>query len=218
MGKAVSRSCVYSSGLLSSPEAFARTLHAHAQGLEKRGGPVAAPVQLAFAPRVLATEGAVDPDLHGLSDEAEAEANDEEVRQTTETLGSPTEDAVQLLSDMRALAEKARRAPDAKVRALFAWMRENLWPALGLGEETKARRTWSDRRVILFTEYADTKRYLVELLTAAAAHTDQGELRIGQFHGRMGRRRTRRGAAPSTASRTTIRSASWSRRMQRARA
>jgi Skp family chaperone for outer membrane proteins len=40
--------------------------------------------------------------------------------------------------------------------------------------------------VILFTEYADTKRYLVELLSAAIAHTKDGDQRILQFHGGMG--------------------------------
>lgn len=173
--------------LLSSPEAFARTLQAHVQGLEKRGAPVAAPEQkqLAFAPRVAPADSGADPELHGLSDEAQAEVEDDDVRRASLSL-SPTEEARKLLAEMRALAEKARRAPDAKVLALFAWLRENLCPALGLGEETKASRAWSDRRVILFTEYADTKRYLVELLTAAVAYTDKGEQRIRQFHGGMG--------------------------------
>jgi len=170
--------------LLSSPEAFARTLQAHAQGLEKRGGP-SATQQLALAPRVTPLESA-DPELYGQSDEAQAEEDDADVRRTSEELTSPTEEARQLLSEMRAMAEKARRAPDAKTHALLAWMRENLCPAIGLGEDTKASRAWGPRRVLLFTEYADTKRYLVELLTAAVAHTDQGELRIRQFHGGMG--------------------------------
>lgn len=174
--------------LLSSPEAFARTLHAHAQGVEKRGGPVTAPAQqqLAFAPRAALADEAADPELHGLSDEAQAEVDDDEVRLASLALTSPTQEARALLSEMRALAEKARRAPDAKVLALFAWLREHLCPALGLGEDTKARRAWTDQRVILFTEYADTKRYLVELLTAAVAYTDRGDQRIRQFHGGMG--------------------------------
>ena len=53
----------------------------------------------------------------------------------------------------------------------------------------RARRRaakWSPRRVIIFTEYGDTKRYLLELLSAAVAHTDDGERRILQFHGGMG--------------------------------
>jgi hypothetical protein len=170
--------------LLSSPEALARTLEAHAQGLEKHGGP-SATRQLVLTPRVEPLESA-DPELYGLSDEAVAEEEDADVRRASGELTSPTEEARQLLSEMRALAEKARRAPDAKTRALLAWVRENLCPAVGLGEDTKASRAWGPRRVLLFTEYADTKRYLVELLTAAVAHTDQGELRIRQFHGGMG--------------------------------
>jgi ERCC4-related helicase len=170
--------------LLSSPEAFARTLQAHAQGLEKHGGPSASQ-QLILAPRVTPLES-VDPELYGVSDEAQAEDEDAAVRRTSGELTSPTEEARKLLSDMRAMAEKARRAPDAKTQALLAWVRENLCPAVGLGEDTKASRAWGPRRVLLFTEYADTKRYLVELLTAAVAHTDQGEQRIRQFHGGMG--------------------------------
>jgi hypothetical protein len=170
--------------LLSSPEAFARTLQAHAQGLDKRGGPSTAQ-QLLLAPRVAPIDSA-DPELYGLSDEAQAEDEDADVRSASRGLISPTEEARQLLSDMRALAEKARRTPDAKTQALLAWVREHLCPAVGLGEDTKANRKWGPRRVLLFTEYADTKRYLVELLTAAVAHTDQGEQRIRQFHGGMG--------------------------------
>lgn len=166
--------------LLSSPDAFARTLQAHAQGLEKKGGPTAAPDQrkLAFV------EG--DAELHGVSDEAQAEEDDAEVVRTSSDLPSPTDEARKLLADMRAIAEKARRSPDAKTQALLAWIRENLCPAVGLGEDTKAKRHWGPRRVLLFTEYADTKRYLVELLAAAVAHTDKGEQRIRQFHGGMG--------------------------------
>ena len=170
--------------LLSSPEAFARTLRAHVHGLEKHGGPTTSK-QLLLAPRVTPLEN-TDPELYGLSDEAQADDEDADVRRTSGALASPTEEARQLLSDMRAMAEKARRAPDAKTQALLAWVRENLCPAVGLGEDTKASRAWGPRRVLLFTEYADTKRYLVELLTAAVAHTDQGELRIRQFHGGMG--------------------------------
>ncbi|MCU0294382.1 MAG: SWF/SNF helicase family protein, partial [Thermoanaerobaculaceae bacterium] len=45
---------------------------------------------------------------------------------------------------------------------------------------------WSSRRVILFTEYADTKRYYVDLLAQAIAHTDDAERRVMTYHGGMG--------------------------------
>ena len=170
--------------LLSSPEAFARTLQAHAQGLAKRGGPVAAPEQRKLPLADIDAEA--DPETYGQSDEAMAEEDDALVRRASGSLPTPTEEARSLLSDMRALAEKARRAPDAKAMALLAWLRENLCPAVGLGEGTRADPRWKPGRVIIFTEWADTKRYLVELLTAAVAHTHDGEARILQFHGGMG--------------------------------
>lgn len=178
--------------LLSSPEAFARTLDAHVQGIEKKGGLVAAPQQQTLlndkrpARKNTTADVDADPETYGVSDEALAEENLAAVRRTSAALPSPTEEARALLSEMRALVEKARREPDAKTLALFAWMREHLCPALGLGEATKASRAWTPRRVILFTEYADTKRYLVELLNAAVMHTDDAENRILQFHGGMG--------------------------------
>lgn len=173
--------------LLSSPEAFARTLQAHAEGLERRsGGAIAASEQrrLDFAPRATADVN-LDPETYGLSDEAVAEEDDAFVRTASAEL-SPTAEARALLSEMRALAEKARRAPDGKALVLFAWLREHLCPALGLGEDTRASRAWTNRRAIIFTEWADTKRYLVELLVAATAYTDDAEHRIMQFHGGMG--------------------------------
>ncbi len=178
--------------LLSSPEAFARTLDAHAQGLEKKGGPAAAPQQQSLlkdkkaARKNLADDFDVDPETYGVSDEALAEENIAAIRRASAALPSPTDEARTLLSEMRALAEKARREPDAKTLALLAWMRETLCPAIGLGDTTRASRAWSNRRVILFTEYADTKRYLVELLSAAVSFTDDSENRILQFHGGMG--------------------------------
>jgi Helicase conserved C-terminal domain/SNF2-related domain len=165
--------------LLSSPEAFARTLAAHAQGLAKQGGPVVAALRPQREP-----DG--DPDSHGPSDETLAEEGEAAVRAASAALPEQTEEARTLLSEMRALAERARGQPDAKTLALLDWIRRNLCPAAGLGEETRADRAWSDLRVILFTEYADTKRYLVELLTQAIAHTDDGEHRILSFHGGMG--------------------------------
>ncbi|MCU0657953.1 MAG: DISARM system SNF2-like helicase DrmD [Polyangiaceae bacterium] len=173
--------------LLSSPEAFARSIEAHARKLEDKGGPRAAPEQsklpLKEAP---AGEEEVDPETHGTSDEAEAAEAEAQLREATATLPPPTEEARALLADLRALAEKTRRAPDAKTRALLAWIREHLCPAVGLPPGTMATKKWTDRRVILFTEYADTKRYLLEILAPAVAHTDDGEHRILTFHGGMG--------------------------------
>ncbi|MCB1021453.1 MAG: helicase, partial [Acidobacteria bacterium] len=75
---------------------------------------------------------------------------------------------------MTALAEGSRTLPDAKVRYLIEWIRDNMCP--GLSE-------WNDRRVILFTEWEDTRRYLQQQLEAAIARTDRAGERIAVYQG-----------------------------------
>jgi SNF2 family DNA or RNA helicase len=163
--------------LLSSPEAFARTLEVHATALSKAGG-----LKLP-APQ---TEFFEDPDTYGESEEALAAEEDALVRASSTELPTPTQEANALLQSMRALAEKARRQADSKTRALLAWMRAHLCPGIGISDPKRDQRAWTDSRVIVFTEYGDTKRYLHELLTEAIAGTDQAEHRIAVLHGGMG--------------------------------
>ncbi len=171
--------------LLSSPEAFARTIEVHARSVEKAGGiKVNAPVQATGAQ--LSLDDALDTETYGEDDEAILAEELDAVAAASASLPSPTDEAKGLLSRMRALADKARRRPDAKALALFAWLRANCCAGIGQPAAKKKDCQWTDRRVILFTEYADTKRYLVELLREAISHTDGGEERILQFHGGMG--------------------------------
>jgi superfamily II DNA or RNA helicase len=165
--------------LLSSPESFAKSLEVHAAAVERQGGVI--PVKA----RSEIPDSELDVDLFGRSDEAIQADADAELQAQSERLPSPTEEATALLKSLRAMAERARRAPDAKVRALLAWMRVHLCPAIGVKNST-ASREWSSRRVILFTEWADTKRYLLELLREAVADTDGAEDRIASFSGGMG--------------------------------
>jgi hypothetical protein len=87
------------------------------------------------------------------------------------------------------LAARHRGAPDAKVRALVEWIRRNQCPAVDIGgadaNASKADRQWTDRRLLIFTEYGDTKRYLRTLLNAAIDGTDRGDERVMELHGGM---------------------------------
>jgi hypothetical protein len=178
--------------LLSSPEAFARTLEVHAASVERAGGVKVSGSRAASSATDAAAEAAVavdetlDPEAYGENEEVVLAEELDAVAATSAALPTPTAEARKLLSQMRALAAKARRKPDAKVLALFAWLRAHCCPGLGDANASKTARRWTDRRVILFTEYADTKRYLVELLTEAVSYTDGGDERILQFHGGMG--------------------------------
>ena len=61
---------------------------------------------------------------------------------------------------------------------LLAWIRQHMCPDLG-----KPGATWNDTRVLIFTEYDDTKRYLQQQLDAAIAGSDRAEHRIAIYHG-----------------------------------
>jgi superfamily II DNA or RNA helicase len=163
--------------LLSSVEAFCRTLQLHAKSVG--AGKAETALQLTIAE--------TDDDEYGPDDDALEATAGAEVEAASRLLQSPEGRARHLLADMLKLAEQRRAAADAKVRSLVDWIRTNQCRAVRIGgaEGRGKDREWTDRRVIIFTEYGDTKRYLVQLLGAAIAGTDEDDARILQFHGGM---------------------------------
>ena len=72
------------------------------------------------------------------------------------------------------------------MRAFITWMREHQSPAFPVpGTPRRVAPVVCHRRVLIFTEYADTKNYLVHQLEAALADTDRAEDRILVLHGGM---------------------------------
>jgi hypothetical protein len=108
---------------------------------------------------------------------------------TAATAGDSTKANVarekELLAEMERVAEAGRALVDARVRYLIGWVRQHMCPGARLPGEPCPRpeAKWSDLRALIFTEYDDTKRYLVEMLRAAVADTDLAEHRIEVFHG-----------------------------------
>lgn len=159
--------------LLSSIEAFARTLSKHAASLNRRN---------AFKND---ESDNADDDEYGEIDFGDE--IDQEVIQASAELAIPLGRAKDLLEKMQQVANQSRNAADAKALALIAWLRENLCAAIGAtGNVEKAARVWSDRRVIIFTEFNDSKIYLQNILSEAIAETDLADERIMQFHGGLG--------------------------------
>jgi len=161
--------------LLSSVEAFHRTLQLHARAVAKAGDAAAHVVSEASKEeRLIAdaeTDGGIDENTLDGADDAVVEAE-------SAAMPTPSEEAVGLLQQMGDLAKTSRRDPDAKVRALLAWIAEHC-----LDDSNQ----WTERRVIVFTEYADTKRYLLGQLRAGLAEmTSDADDRIVQLHGGMG--------------------------------
>jgi hypothetical protein len=89
------------------------------------------------------------------------------------------------LEEMTRIAEEARGLPDARVHHLVDWIREHMCPALPpLGELPSGRAAkWNDTRVLIFTEYEDTLRYLRQQLEAALQNSDRAADRIAVYHG-----------------------------------
>lgn len=158
--------------LLSSVDAFHRTLGAHASS----GYTATAlrPTDEADAER---SEG-LDEALREEQAALEVAAASGEVHAQAEVAGV-AESARALLDRMEQRASELRHEPCAKARALFGWLEREL----GASDDPDAG--WVPRRVIIFTEYADTLHYLRKQL---AHHYGQGvvDRRVIVMHGGMG--------------------------------
>lgn len=180
--------------MLSSIEAFSRTLKVHRRTMEKiwaKETPEPAKEKLSSVTQLelLAGEIDADDDRAELTEEELAKLEDSQFEASTEaTAGDdskadkPTE--MTLLDKMQSIAEQARIHPDGRVRFLIQWMQKHMCPAIHLpGEKGKGDMNWTDERMIIFTEYEDTKRYLVNMLRSAVSGTEFDEFRIEVFHG-----------------------------------
>jgi len=167
--------------LLSSIEAFARTLKVHRASIERQASTsktIAAPEQYAL----LEQSVGYDDDRAELDEQELEQEEDAQMAAATQATGENiTQRELELLEEMTAIAENFRHQADGRILELVHWLKKNLCPDLG-----KPGATWNDRRALIFTEYTDTKRYLETQLKEAIAQSDQATNRIGTFHGGMG--------------------------------
>ena len=187
--------------LLSSIEAFYRTLKKHKQTMERyweketsgdgsSNGKPPAEVASARQIKLLTQSPDRDTDTSQLSEAELGEMEDAQVEAaTTASMGNSSVADIQrekdLLEEMEGIAEQARGKPDAKVRRLIQWIRDNM--CAGVHEpgqrSSDTDGKWSDQRLLIFTEWEDSKRYLVNCLKSAVTGTDLAEQRIQIFHG-----------------------------------
>src|SRR6266511_2662679 len=174
--------------LLSSIAAFLRTLKAHRKTLQKLIDGEAAEASPAAAEAFVdgsTTEIIDDLGLEDQEAEEAIEADEEATAEAAAAIGAADASAAELrkeltaVDEMMALAENAARRPDARVLWLVRWIKANL---LSGGK-------WNDRRLIIFTEWEDTRRWLERRLREALADTDRAEERIGIFTGATGQDR-----------------------------
>lgn len=170
--------CGLQKRLLSSIEAFASTLKVHRRAFEAQVNashpiahgdgrmPVAVKLALTDAP------GSDDDRADASEDDLRVEEDQAMTAATSRGMGVAPAEAFEqerrLLEQMTEAAETARGRPDAKIHHILGWVREN-----------------PDKRALIFTEYADTKRYVERQLRTALTPNREDDPRIATFHGGM---------------------------------
>lgn len=182
--------------LFSSVETFARTLRVHRRTVRKQWeaslAEDAKPTALGRTDILL---GGIDSDddRATLPEPEQAAEEDAQIAAVSQATIGPAETAIardlfeqeqRVLDQMTEIAESTRALPDARVNRLLDWIRDHMCPGLPLAGETPEKPAqWNDTRVIIFTEYDDTKRYLHQQLSAAIVDADRASERIAIFHG-----------------------------------
>jgi len=174
--------------LLSSTAAFLRTLKAHRKTLQRLvDGDTTDSIPAAAQAFVdgSTTDKAEDLGLEDEGAEQAIEADDEAAAEAATVVGTASASTADLrkelaaVDEMLAIAEREALRPDARVRWLVQWINANLLSG----------SAWNDRRLIVFTEWEDTRRWLEKRLREAIADTDHADERIGIFTGATGQDR-----------------------------
>jgi superfamily II DNA or RNA helicase len=141
--------------LFSSPAAFAGTLEKHIASL---GGQKA----LAAWQREVADydDDYADDDLY------ESETNDV-VGSASQALSPLSQEERKLLKQLSDFAAGSSQRPDSKTQKLIDWLGQNLKP----------KGSWNTERVIIFTEYRATQKWLYDLL-ARHGFAEEGRLEL----------------------------------------
>ena len=140
--------------LLSSPEAFRATLEVHRASAKKTHDN--APNEREASVGILRRQIAQTEEDYADDEELE-NANEGAVATASNTLPPLTAAEEVLLDQMLAWARNASERPDSKTARLLEWLRSVVKPD----------HVWNNERVILFTEYRATQKWLQNILVAA---------------------------------------------------
>jgi hypothetical protein len=138
--------------LFSSPAAFLTTLNKHEASLRHA---------VKKTPSTKPTFGSLRRDIDRIDedyadDEEYDEATGDAVETASRLFSEPSEQERTLIKRMRDWAERACSQNDSKARQLIAWLKEHIRP----------NGQWKHERVILFTEYRATQKWLSEVLSS----------------------------------------------------
>lgn len=176
--------------LLSSIEAFSRTLRVHRRTVKKQWERTQeADSKQAKQIKFDLISGSIgnDDDRATLSEEelnSELELQTELASISTFGTTATTKNMElfsreqNLLDEMSELADTSSYLPDGRIRKLIDWIRKEMCPDLG-----RSGAMWNNTRIIIFTEYDDTKRYIREQLARTIQDSDKADQRILIYHG-----------------------------------
>ncbi|MCY3780045.1 MAG: DISARM system SNF2-like helicase DrmD [Chloroflexi bacterium] len=155
--------------LFSSPQAFLDTLDKHkrtiSESTRSHGQTHRKPPQ-----NILRRQLQQIDESYADDDEYEG-ATDSAVDTATRTFRPLNNQEQALIDQMRSWAERAAARQDQKTCTLVQWLRRTLKP----------HGHWNDERVIIFTEYRSTQKWLQEIL----AHENLGGEQLMAFYGGM---------------------------------
>lgn len=153
--------------LFSSPEAFRITLDKHLETLATGRRAITPPV----------SPGLLRRQIEGLEEDCDSDdqldtATDDALQAAAPLLRPLSVEERELVDGLREHAAKMSAKGDSKVRGLVEWLRQLLMPD----------GHWNNERVILFTEYRATQKWLLEKLVFNGLG---GQGRISMMYGGM---------------------------------
>lgn len=129
-----------------------------------------------------------DPPDAELSDAADeetllelAQAQEDEIAEAATDSIAPAlssfNEAIVRVQAMLDFAQRHERKADERVKWLIDWIERNMM---------RERGAWNERRLLIFTEWEDTRLWLEKRLKEACSDTDRGDERIATFTGISG--------------------------------
>jgi len=165
--------------LLSSVEAFARTLAVHRRSLaEKQQSQRQAVLEL--------LQGGIsaDSDLADLSDDEVLNLEEAQIQAALRQTLAADQSEQQLLERMAEIANAHRYQSDPRIALLAKWLKQHLCPGLDENGNGSAELQWQPTRLLIFTDYVDTKRYLERQLRQLLGDRE-ADRRVASFSGGM---------------------------------
>lgn len=153
--------------LFSSPAAFLTTLEKHEESIRSGKKKKVTKPSVGILKRELER---IDEEY--ADDEDYDEATGDAVDTATRLFSEPTDDELALLEQMKKWADRACSQNDSKAKELIAWLNEHIRP----------NGKWSDERVIIFTEYRATQKWLADVM---ASEGFSGQDRLMTMYGGM---------------------------------